>query len=368
MNGLIALLLAFAALGAADKLLGGRLGVAEEFDRGLAAMGGLCCSMSGIYCAAVTVLPGMAQALGALGLPFDPSLPAGMLLAVDMGGWAAADALAAGPALAVYSGLLVASTLGCLVSFSLPVALGSLPGREVPGYMQGVLWGVISLPAGLAAGGLAAGLSPGALAANLWPVAALCAVLAACLRLCPRVCVGALHVLGEAVRWLGILLFCAMVLGVFWPGAAFVPPEVVSEALVIVLRITAVVCGSQVAGRIAMARGGRWIAAAARRLGTNEYGVLGLMVSAVSSVSMLPLYGRMDVRGKVLNAAFTVAGSFVLGGQLAFVTSVAGGRAVAAYFVCKLLAGALAAALAVKFTSNNPRPAPGVRETGGKTT
>ena len=154
------------------------------------------------------------------------------------------------------------------------------------------------------------------------------------------------------MRWLGLILFCLVVLGLFWPAAAVADLALVHEALVIVLRITAVVCGSQVAGRLVLAWGGGLIARAAKALGTNEYGVLGLVVSLVSSVGMLPLYGRMDVRGKVMNAAFTVGGSFALGGQLAFVSSVADGRAVAAWFLCKLLAGGLAAALAVQFTRN----------------
>ena len=56
MNALIAILLLFALLGAVDKIIGGKLGVAEEFDRGLAAMGPLCLSMSGVYCVAVAAL------------------------------------------------------------------------------------------------------------------------------------------------------------------------------------------------------------------------------------------------------------------------------------------------------------------------
>ena len=58
MNIVIAILLCFALLGAVDKILGGKLGVAQEFDRGLAAMGPLCVSMAGIYCVAVYALSG----------------------------------------------------------------------------------------------------------------------------------------------------------------------------------------------------------------------------------------------------------------------------------------------------------------------
>ena len=194
MNICIGVLLCFAVLGLADKILGGRLGVAAELDRGLAAMGSLSLSMTGIYCLIITAMSVLEGGLSAVSraLPFDASLAAGMLLAPDMGGWATASQLAANGALAAYSGLLVASTLGCLVSFTLPIALGSLEHYQIHGFMQGVVWGLIALPAGLVAGGLALGLAPLALARNLWPVLVLCALLVLGLAKAPRLCLGAL--------------------------------------------------------------------------------------------------------------------------------------------------------------------------------
>lgn len=354
MNACIAVLLGFALLGAVDEGLGGKLGVAADFRQGLAAMGPLCLSMAGIYCVAVTALSGAAEGLAALPLPFDPALPAGMLLATDMGGWASAKVLAATPQLAVFAGLLVASTLGGLISFVLPVSLGTLQNHEIMGFMQGVLWGVIALPVGLVLGGVVAGVPALALLQNLWPVALLCVALCVALRFAPRGCIRVLAAVGGAVRWLGIALFCAVVLGVFVPGAAFVPQSLVEEVLVVILKITAVVCGSLVASRIVMAKCGRWLGGLAKRLGVNEYAVLGLLACMVSNVSMLPLYPRMDVRGKVMNAAFTVSGAFVLGGQMAFVSSVAQGSAVAAFFAAKLAGGLLALLLASHFTKNQP--------------
>ena len=91
------------------------------------------------------------------------------------------------------------------------------------------------------------------------------------------------------------------------------PPDVVEEVLVIILKITIIVCGSLVAGRLVLAKCSRWLEWAASRLGVNEYAVLGLLTSLVSSVSMLPLYPRMDARGRMINAAFTVSGAFVSG-------------------------------------------------------
>lgn len=163
MNVCIAVLLCFALLGALDEGSGGRLGVAEAFRQGLSSMGSLCFSMAGIYCIAVTALPGVAEKAGEAPLPFDSSLLPGMLLAPDMGGWASAAALASTPELAVYAGLLVASTLGCLVSFVLPVSLGTLQYQQAMEFMQGIVWGIIALPAGLVLGALILKIAPGIL-------------------------------------------------------------------------------------------------------------------------------------------------------------------------------------------------------------
>ena len=352
MNVCIAVLLCFALLGALDEGSGGRLGVAEAFRQGLLSMGSLCFSMAGIYCIAVTALPGVAEKAGEAPLPFDSSLLPGMLIAPDMGGWASAAALASTPELAVYAGLLVASTLGCLVSFVLPVSLGTLQYQQAMEFMQGIVWGIIALPAGLVLGALILKIAPGILLKNLWPVMALCAILSLALRFAPLGCARVLGWFGAGVRWLGVLLFCWMTWGLFVPERSVMPPDVVEEVLVIILKITIIVCGSLVAGRLVLAKCSRWLEWAASRLGVNEYAVLGLLTSLVSSVSMLPLYPRMDARGRMINAAFTVSGAFVLGGQMAFAAGVADGRAVAAYFATKLAGGLLALILVFCFAKN----------------
>ena len=141
-----------------------------------------------------------------------------MLLATDMGGWAAAKELAAAPELAVYSGLLVASTMGCLISFTLPVSLGGLARHEVMGFMQGVVWGIVALPAGLLLGAVVCGLTPAQTLWNVLPVLVLCLVFIAALKFAPHGCIVFLTVFGQAVRVVGIVLFCVMTAGLFIPA------------------------------------------------------------------------------------------------------------------------------------------------------
>ena len=62
---------------------------------------------------------------------------------------------------------------------------------------------------------------------------------------------------------------------------------------------------------------------------------------------MLPLFTKMDRRGRILNAAFSVAGAYVAGGQMAFVASLIPPEALTAYMANKMISGVLAVALAV---------------------
>lgn len=351
MNGVVAVLLVFAALGLLDCALGARLGLQPYFQQGLSAMGGLCMSMVGIYCAVSAIAQQPLTVLSKPSMLFDASVLPSMLLAVDMGGWAAARALAQTPQLAAYSGLLVASTIGCLVSFTLPVSVGSLPSCQVMGFMQGVVWGMAALPVGLVMGGLLLGLSPVQLVCNTWPVALLCGLLTMALRTVPRPCLRVLSILGHTVRIAGMALFGVVVLGIFVPRAAVISQDLLHEALIVVLKITIVVCGAMGACGLVMTRCTDQLSRIAHRLGVNDYAVLGLAACMVSHLSMLPLYEKMDTRGKVMNAAMAASGAFVAGGQLAFVSAQESvPKAVVAFLVCKLTAGALAVWLAGRFT------------------
>ena len=342
MNFCIVILLLFSLLGAVDKILKGRLGVADAFDQGLRAMGGLCFSMAGIYCIGITSISAHTRLFSQLSavVPFDISLLAGVLLAPDLGGYSICTQLAASPALGLYAGLLLSSTVGCTISFVLPTSLGNLPAAETDSFMNGISLGIITVPVGLLLGGLFLGIFPRVLFANLWPVLLLCCVLCLCLYLAPKRSIKVLTVFGDLIRITGILLFCTVAAGIFVPTIAIVSSSLVNEVLVIVLKITVIVCGSMVASQLVLSHFSGTLKRAGQLLGINEYAVIGLFISLATSISMLPLFSKMDRRGKIMNAAFTVSGAFVLGGQLAFVSSVqSSSTVIAIYMITKIVSG-----------------------------
>lgn len=345
MNIIIGILLLFSLAGLLDQLAGGRLGLAPDFRKGLSSMGSLCLAMSGFYCGALWLAENSSGLLQSLhDLPLDPSLLPASLLAPDMGGFPLSQSLASTQKLGLFSGVLVSSTLGCLVSFSLPISLGMLSREDRTHFMLGSAWGIALLPLGLIPGGLLLGLSLSELISGILPTALLCGVLLLALQVIPRFTVSAMNVLGNLIRDLGYFLFILLIFGLFFPEQALFSPALTGEAMLVVVKITAVVCGSMVLSHLVTTSCRKSLCSLSRRLHMAPESILGLILSLATSISMIPLYPSMDDRGKRINAAFAVGGAFCMGGQLAYLAAVSSRRAVGAYLVCKLTCGIFGAA------------------------
>mgnify|MGYP000641734984 CR=1 FL=1 len=127
--------------------------------------------------------------------------------------------------------------------------------------------------------------------------------------------------LGNAIRIFSFLLFGVAVFGIFMPKYAVVEDALIEEMLFMVLRMVIAACGGLVLSQVALKRLQKPIQRIGAVLGINEEAVVGLFLSFIQSLAMLPLFSKMDKRGKVLNAAFSVAGAYVVGGQMTFVAS-----------------------------------------------
>ena len=343
MNIFIAIMLVFAAAGLLDEILGGKLGLMPNFEKGLATMGGLAMSTVGFYAIGVTYVQTHAEAIAeaAKHMPFDPALIPSCLLAPDMGALGMAQKLAATPALAAFTGAMVAGSLGMTVGYQLPVFLAAVRKDEIGELMRGFIFGLIAIPSGLAVGGLMLGLPVRQLFFNMIPV------LVAAFVLVPALTMKIMIFLGNAIRIFSFLLFGVAVFGIFMPKYAVVEDALIEEMLFMVLRMVIAACGGLVLSQVALKRLQKPIQRIGAVLGINEEAVVGLFLSFIQSLAMLPLFSKMDKRGKVLNAAFSVAGAYVVGGQMTFVASLIPGNWVTAYMISKVLSGGLAVALAV---------------------
>lgn len=341
MNILIDILACFALLGLIDEIIGGRMRLAKPFREGLQNMGSMTLSMAGFYAIGIAFVQDHAEAISraTAGMPFDSTLIIGCILAPDMGGLNIAMLLAENEAIACFTGAMLAGSIGATVSFQIPFFLGILDRSEHPLLVKGFAYGIITVPLGLLAGGAFIGLPAETLLANTVPVLILCVFLLLALLLLPKGTLKVLGVVAEFLRILGLVLFALVCVGVMVPELAIADEDIVKDVLFIVFRIIIVTCGSCVLAELLMRYASGGLRRFGRVLGINEPSVLGLILSLMQSAAMIPLYPKMNRKGKLFNGAISIAAAYVMGGQLVFVSSLLPDRMVTGYVISKLVSG-----------------------------
>ena len=214
--------------------------------------------------------------------------------------------------------------------------------------MTGMVYGIIATPAALLVGGLMAGMTGKELLSSLLPVTLICVLIALSIFFGGERTVGVFQVMGRGINLLAIILFALVLVQVFFdsPSVQFVDPALIGEVLTIVFKISVVVCGSFILSNLILRYFMHPILSIARLIHVNEFAIIGLLLNLINSVSMFSVFGKMDRRGQLMNAAAAVTSGFVFGGQLAFVSSV-NNDAVLTFILSKLLAGVLSIVIAV---------------------
>ena len=348
---LIAVMAAFAVLGAADRIIGNRFGLGKEFEDGITAMGALALAMVGI----ISLAPVLANLLKPVVVPVyaflgaDPAMFAGSLLACDMGGGALAMEMTDDIQAAYLGGVLTGSMLGATIVFTIPAAMGIVAKEDHPAIAKGILCGIVTIPLGVLAGGLVAGFPILMVLRNLIPIVLIAALIA----------VG----LWKAEKW--------MIKGFGWFGKAVVAIITVGLAAAIVEALTGLVIipgmapieeGFQTVGAIAIVLAGAFplvyaVTKLLRKpllklgglLGINDTAAAGLVASLANSIATFGMVKDMDGRGKVVNIAFAVSAAFVFGDHLGFTAGFAP-EMLPGVIVGKLVGGVSAVAVALLLT------------------
>ena len=329
MSEILLLVMAlFAIIGAADRILGNRMGLGEQFEEGIGAMGSLGLAMLGIICLA----PVLANLLRPIVVPVfrllgaDPAMFAGSLLACDMGGGALALELADDPQAGLFGGVLCGSMLGATVVFTIPVAMGILEEKDRPFLAKGILAGIVTIPLGLLAGGLVSGMPVSKILRNLIPIVLFAGIIA-------LITVGLAAGIFEGIT--GITLI---------PGLA--PIE---EGFLTVGAIAIVLAGAFPLVAVLTRVLRKPLLKLGITLGINETAAAGLLASLANSIASFNLVKDMDDRGKVVNIAFAVSAAFVFGDHMGFTAGFAP-EWLPAMIVGKLVGGISAVAVALWLT------------------
>ncbi len=342
---------AFAALGAIDRIFGSKVGIGQEFENGILAMGSLGIAMLGI----ISLAPVLAALLRPVVVPVyaflgaDPAMFAGSILACDMGGGALAQAMTDNADAALLGGVLAGSMLGATIVFTIPVAMGILKEEDRPAMAKGILAGMITIPVGLVVGGLVAGFPAAMVLRNTIPIALL----------------GGLIALGlwrwEKAMIRGFAAFGKGVVAVITFGLGVAIVEALT-GIAIIPGMVPIAEGFQTVGSIAILLAGAfplvWVLTKVlkkpllmlgRLLHINDTAAAGLLASLANSIATFNLVKDMDERGKVVNVAFAVSAAFVFGDHLGF-TAGFSPELIPAMIAGKLTAGVSAVAVALLLT------------------
>lgn len=348
MNPLSVVMLCFSMLGALDRIIGGKLGLADEFERGFRILGTMALTMIGM----IVISPFIARILEpAFGfvyetLHIDPSIIPASLFANDMGGAPLSKEVTMNADIGMFNGLVVSSMMGCTVSYTIPYALGAVPKEKHRALLLGLLCGIVTIPLGCFIAGLTLSLPLGALLVNLLPLVVFSGLIALGLMLCPDVCVRIFNVFGVFIK---IVITVGLALGIlqYLAGIELIEGlESLEDAAMVCVNASAVMSGAfplmAVVARILK----KPMKKLGGKLGMSEVSVMGFISSMATSVTTFEVFKDMDDKGALLNAAFAVSGAFTFAGHLAF-TMAFDASYIPSVIIGKLTAGVLSILAAV---------------------
>jgi ethanolamine transporter len=347
----IYIIMACAVAGAIASIRNPESGLGKEFIEGIHAIGPIFIPVAGIMASIPYLSEFIRLAAGPLFalVGADPSIAATTIIAVDMGGYQLADALA-GTRDAWIIATVVGYMAGATIIFSIPVGLAMLAKSDHKYMALGIMSGILSVPIGvfiacalIALAGLEVrpdisttgeatyqvALTMAEILRNLLPLIAFCIAIALGLRFVPDAMITGFLWFGR-IMYAGITLvlvfsiveyFTGLFSSVF--GGWGFDPIIADEADQFRALEIAGYIGIMLAGAFPMVYLlTKYLAgpmqAIGSRIGVSPEGAAGLLAAIANIIAMYRLIGKMQPKDKVLAIAFAVCAAFTFGDHLAF--------------------------------------------------
>lgn len=336
---IMVLMMAYALMGAFDRIRGNRLGYGEAFEEGFRSMGTLALAIAAVYASSPLLSEILTPVASVFLEPFgiDRCVLPGLILSSDMGAYTLALSMTDNAANAAFSGLILGGTIGSTWIFTIPVALSILRKEDLCYLSSGLLCGLVTMPAGIIAGGAVMHFTPyrmefQEIVRSTLPVIVLSAIVGLGLWFRTDGTIRFFAFFGKiitaAVTALTAIAAFEEITGITFP---------VLDTLVKVddAGLTGLDRGLVVCGQVSLVLSGafpmvkfitRHFSPVLSRFGTgvgvNTVAASGFLSSAANIIPMYSSYHDMDEKGRILNAAFAAAGAFVLGDHLGFTAGV----------------------------------------------
>jgi ethanolamine transporter len=331
---------AFFILGVVDYIFGNTFKLGNKFEEGIKAMGPLALGIIGIYSLTpmlLTVLTPFSNLLWN-SLRLDPSIIPSSILAMDMGGYELCKNIARSDELGSFFGIVIGSTLGATVSFSLPVAFSMTDEQDKNYLSKGIMIGIMSIPVGIIAAGLWQKINLVALLWNMTPIIIFSMLLGVGLTKAPDLVIKSFKALGKLVIGLsgiGLLLQgIHLIYGTPFSGL-LIPFE---DNMNLVGRVSIILGGAYPMLEI-LNRGLKVpLNKLGRKVNLDSMAITSMIGNLASNLLVFGNVKNMNEKGKVMCIAFAVSGAFIFGGQLAYVASVEP-NLMGAFFITKIVSG-----------------------------
>lgn len=310
-----------AVIAAVDRIFGNKIGLGEELEKSVSMIAPLALSMAGILIIAPTIsycLQGISSNFPAF---MDFSVIPSLILANDMGGAHLAKELASNENLGFFNGLVTASMMGATISFTIPFSIQVTKKENHSDIFFGILCGMITVPVGLVVGGLLCGISILDLLINLIPLLILVAIIAVGIIKFEKITIRMFSVLAWIIK---AIITAGLILGIieYLTGKVLVPHmNNLNYAIDIIINIMCVMAGALPLFFLLKKILTPVLKKFGRKLGVNETSAFGFLTTIGTSVPTYEMMDKMDKKGIVLNAAFSVSASFTFVDHLAFTVS-----------------------------------------------
>lgn len=352
-DGMMLLMAVGVLLGGLDCIWNNRWGLGEKFEEGFLCLGPTALSMVGIICLA----PKLAQVLGPVLVPLyrmvgaDPAMFASVL-AIDMGGYPLAMALAENAAVGAFSGLIVSSMLGATIVFTIPVGLGMIAEGDRSCFARGLLMGVATVPVGAFLGGLMMGLPMAVVLCNLLPVMAVSVLLVLGLIAARERMIKGFVYFGRGIKIVTVIGLCAAAVEHMTGIVLISGITPIMEAMETVAGICIVLLGSLPLITLMLRILKKPFEGLGGLLGLDATSVGGILFAGVSVLPVFRLMKEMGPRGKVVVTAGMVSTISLFSAHLGFVMGTQP-ELLGAVMASKLCSGVLGITLALALTKHD---------------
>lgn len=361
-TAIVSIMIVFSIYGIIDNIfLNGRKGVGQEFNKGIGMFGPLFLSIVGI----VSLVPLLTIIINstltpiykALGL--DPSMAVSTIIAIDMGGYQLANAVAIDPLIGKWASIVYSSMMGATIIFTLPVGITSINKKDYSAFSKGILFGIAAIPIGTFIGGVLMNVPVKSIFINLTPSIIFSIIIIFCLFKYPTKTINFFTILSKGISTIALIGL----------GLAIVKDFILSPLglnnIPLFNLIGSTSEGILTVGSIGIILSGalpfiyclkKWLAKPLNNIATkyniSNAGIAGFLLSLANNIATFSTLCDMKEKEKITNVAFAVCGAFVIGDHLAFVSSNAP-EYIVPMMVAKLVSGIIAVILVNVFVKKD---------------